>query len=82
MTIDEAIFHLEGSVNRQNSSHWAKENPYWTVEKSLNSPRVMVWAALGSSGVIGPFFFDGNVNAASYLQMIENEFYPQFMDKT
>ena len=39
----------------------------------------MVWAALVSSGVISPIFFDGNTNAASYLQLIENDFYPQFM---
>ena len=77
---DEAIFNLEGRVNKKNSSHWAKENSNWTLEKS--SPRVMEWAALSSSGVIGSIFFDGNVNAASYLQMIENEFYPQFMALT
>ena len=76
---DEAIFHLEGSVNEKNSSRWAKENPNWIVENSLKSPRVMVWTTLGSSGVLGPIFFEGNANAVSYLQMIENEFYPQFM---
>ena len=39
----------------------------------------MMWAALGSSRVIGPIFFDGNVGAAFYLQMTENYFYPQFI---
>ena len=35
---DEATSHLEGNVNRKNYFQWAKENPNWTVEKSLNSP--------------------------------------------
>ena len=25
---DEAIFHLEGGINRKNSSYWASENPH------------------------------------------------------
>ena len=77
---DEAVFHLEGGVNRKNSTHWATVNPNWIVEKSLNSPKVMVWAACGHPGIIGPFFFDGNVNAESYLEMIEQHFFPAFQD--
>ena len=64
---------------KKKHSHLAEENTNWKVGKSLNSPRVMVWTALGFSGVIAAIFFDGNVNAVSYLQMIENEFYPQLM---
>ena len=75
---DEAVFHLEGGINRKNSCHWAVENPNWTIEKSLNSPKVMVWAACGHPGVIGPFFFEGNVDADSYLEMITEKFYPAF----
>ena len=78
MFSDEAIFHLEGGVNRQNSSHWGTSNPQWLVEKSLNSPRVMVWAAVGEAGVIGPIFFTGNVDAESYLKLLEEEFFPVF----
>ena len=75
---DNAIFHLERSVIWK-SSHWAKRNSNWTVEKSLNSSRVLMWAALSSYGVIEPNFFDGNINAVSYLQMIEAQFYPQIL---
>ena len=78
MFSDEAIFHLEGGVNRQNSSHWSTSNPQWLVEKSLNSPRVMVWGAVGEAGVIGPTFFTGNVDADSYLKLLEEEFFPVF----
>lgn len=75
---DEAVFHLEGGINVRNSVHWSTQNPNWLLEKSLNSPKVMVWAAIGHAGIIGPFFFEGNVDSKSYLKMIEEEFYPVF----
>ena len=31
---DEAVFHLEGGVNKHNSSHWSTSNPHWIVEYS------------------------------------------------
>ena len=38
----------------------------------------MVWAAVGEAGVIGPFFFEGNMDADSYLKLLEEEFFPVF----
>ena len=29
---DEAIFHLEGGVNKRNATHWATETPNWTIK--------------------------------------------------
>ena len=75
---DEAIFHLDGALNRQNCRNWSTENPNWKIEKALNSPKTMVWAAIGSAGIIGPFFFDGNVSGDSYLQMLQTKFWPAF----
>lgn len=75
---DEAVFHLDGGVNIHNASHWSVNNPHWLIEKSLNSPKTMVWAAIGDAGVIGPFFFDGNVNGISYLKMMKEKFFPEF----
>jgi len=46
MFADEAVFHLDGGINTHNCSHWSRTNPHWTIEKSLNSPKVMVWAAV------------------------------------
>ena len=31
----------------------------------------MIWAALNARHVIGPYFFDGPVNHASYLNMLQ-----------
>ena len=38
----------------------------------------MVWAAFGHPGIIGSFFFDQNVNAESYLEIISEQFHPEF----
>ena len=75
---DEALFHLEGGINKHNLTHWSRSNPHWRIEKSLNSPKVMVWAALGATGIIGPLFIEGNVDADQYLRLLEEEFYPAF----
>ncbi|GFY16767.1 uncharacterized protein TNCV_4337681 [Trichonephila clavipes] len=42
---DEAHFHLNGFVNKQNWRFWGSENPYWCEVKPLYSPKVTVWAA-------------------------------------
>jgi hypothetical protein len=73
---DEAHFHLHGGVNRHNFRYWSDENPGWYSENPVYSPRVTVWAAIGEMGIIGAFFFEGNVTGASYLQMLQNEFWP------
>ncbi len=74
---DEAIFQLDGKVNKQNCRIWATENPHAIQEIPLHSPKVMVWAALWSGGMIGPFFFQDNVTGESYLEMLETFFFPQ-----
>ena len=43
------------------------------VKKSLKT-----WAEISHPRIIGPFFFDGNVTADSYLQMITDKIYPAF----
>jgi hypothetical protein len=72
---DEAHFHLHGGVNWHNFRYWSDENPDWYSENPLHSPRTTVWAAMGEMGIIGPIFFEGNVKGASYLQVLQNEFW-------
>jgi hypothetical protein len=75
---DEAIFSLNGSVNRQN---WAPTNPQ-LHERPLHSPHVVVWFAISAQGIIGPNFFEGDdgvsvtVNAERYNCMLETFFLP------
>lgn len=79
---DEAHFHLHGYVNKQNSRYWSHENPREKHETPLHSPKVTVWAAISSRGIIGPYFFENNngqtvtVNSDRYAAMIRDFFGP------
>lgn len=61
---DEAHFYLHGCINRQNDRTWALSNPGVIVEKPLHSARLTVWAGLASWGVVGPFYFEEEVNGS------------------
>ena len=74
---DEATFHLDGQVNTQNCRYWNSTNPNWTLERTLQSPKVTVWCGIWREGVVGPFFFDNNVTGDTYLQMMQDEFLPE-----
>ena len=78
---DEAHFHLDGVVNKQNVRFWAFENPHVLHEKVHHAPRITVWAAISSHGIIGPFFFEQTVNSERYLNMLRNNFVPQLLAK-
>ena len=78
---DEAMFKLNGTINRHNCVYWASENPHASVEKEVNLPGVTCWAAISSSGIIGPYFFETTVNSCTYLDMLENYFLPRVQDE-
>ena len=40
---DEAHFHLEGYVNKQNCCIWGSKNPKMIIEKPLYPQHVTVW---------------------------------------
>jgi Helix-turn-helix domain (DUF4817) len=75
---DEAVFKLNGVINRHNSVYWAKENPNITYEHTMQAEGVTVWGGLWYQGVIGPYFFEDKVTAKSYLSMLNDYFYPLF----
>jgi len=83
---DEAHFHLNGHVNRQNCRYWSDTNPKLKHQKPLHSPKVTVWAALSARGIIGPYFYEdqrGNavtVNTERYIAMLQNFFAPALQD--
>jgi transposase len=74
---DEAIFQTNGRVNRHNCVYWSDTNPHIIIEQELNVPKVIVWAGIWSNGVVGPFFFEGNVTSEKYLQMLTTNVIPQ-----
>ncbi len=45
-------------------------------------PRVVVWGGIWSNGIVGPYFFKGNVTSDSYLEMLQNIIIPQLEKRT
>jgi hypothetical protein len=80
---DEANFHLCGNVNSQHCRYWANENPREIQQQPLHSENVIVWCGVGSSGVIGPYFFEDEagravrVNSARYTEMFRTFLEPE-----
>jgi hypothetical protein len=67
---DEAQFHLNGYVNKQNMCVWSTENPHAVMETPLQPEKCMVLCAISLAGVVGPIFLDDTINAESCLQFL------------
>ena len=70
--LDEATFHTSGRVHKQNYQIWSTEKPTIVDEYWDNSPKINVWCAMSSDCIIGPYFFESNVNGENYLQISKN----------
>ena len=55
---NEALFHFHGTVNNQNFRYWPHANPHELHQRPIYDPKVTVWCAVWSRGVIGPYFFE------------------------
>jgi len=60
LTSDEAHFHLNGSVNKQNLRYWSTITPRQVHEHPLHCDRVTILVVVAMFGVIGPYFFEEN----------------------
>ncbi len=62
---DEAAFHVNGSVNKQNNRYYSEKNSPpvdFTYDVPFNREKVSVWMGLCGNGVIiGPIFYRGNL---------------------
>ena len=69
---DEAPFHMNGFVNKQNFRHWGIENLQMLQEKSLHTLRVTVWCAIMHDRVICLYFYE---NEAGITETVNGERY-------
>ncbi len=70
---DEATFSMNGVVNTQNVRHYAPKGnaPIFNFNKSDSRAKLSVWGAVCGNGVLlGPYFFERNVDGDEYLQML------------
>lgn len=71
---DESRFHNNGVVNRHNSHYWSQENPHWVRESNFQTTwGINVWCGLFNGSIIGPYFFNENLNGLRYLHFLEND---------
>ncbi|KAF4524989.1 hypothetical protein B566_EDAN014349 [Ephemera danica] len=59
---DEAKFFLNGTVSSTHAYYWASENPHERVQRSMDQRGVMVFCAFTASEILGPYFFEENVD--------------------
>ena len=77
---DEAGFCMNGTVNFHNEHVYAeRRNPpaAASYERNMSRERVNVWVGLcGNGSLLGPFFFQGNLNGQDYLNLINESVVP------
>lgn len=54
---NEAHFHINGRVTKQNFCYWAQNNPRKLHERPLFTFLLTVQCAVSNFGVIGPYLF-------------------------
>ena len=83
---DEAHFHVNGNVNKQNMRYWAPANPRQLHQRPLHDPKVRVWCTVKATKLIGPYFFEDNngetptVNSHRYRNMNQTFLVPEIQD--
>lgn len=71
---DEATFSSNGVVSSQNCRWWADENPKFIIGcKDQYSFKINVWCGIFNGRLIGPYFFQRNLNAERYLTFLSTE---------
>lgn len=71
---DEAKFHNNGTVNHHNNHRWNDSNPHWINEtKSQVRWGVNVWCGITDEFLVGPYFFEGNLNGTKYVNFLKHD---------
>ena len=72
---------MDGKVSSQNVRAYAlKGQPPHTAnfDVNFNRQKLHVWAGIcGNGTLLGPYFFDRNVNGRTYLDMLNTNVFPQ-----
>lgn len=70
---DECTFHNTGFVNRHNYHYYSDKNPHFlrTVDRQ-HRWSVNVWGGIVGLNMIGPYFFDGNLNGQKFRRFLQD----------
>jgi hypothetical protein len=68
---DECTFTLNNEPNVQNTRYWAQENPRFNISiRTQYLQKINIWAGIFNNNIIGPFEIEGNLNSATYLDLL------------
>ena len=80
MWSDEAQFCMNGHVNKHNCCYWDYQHPRVQIPVPNDRRGVNVWCGISSDGILGPYFFDGNVTAVAYRDLLVDFAGPHLID--
>lgn len=79
---DEAGFSFFYKSNKQNKRRWGTKKPDDFTETYENkTKKITVWASISQDTIIGPYFFEENVNGIDYVEMLETYFLPKIQER-
>ena len=82
---DEAAFQMNGTVTTRNVRCYApKHHPplAHAYYKSMSREKHSVWIGFcGNGKLIGLFFFESNVNSEAYLQILNDQIFPDLAER-
>lgn len=74
MFSDEATFKNNGELNRHNCHYWLDTNPHWHRQiDNQHRWSINVWCGIINGYLIGPYFFEENVNGENFLALLRDE---------
>lgn len=70
---DECTITRDGALNSRNEHHYSETNPHVKkIVKSQTRFKINVWCGIINNHLVGPHFFEGNVDTESYMNLLEN----------
>lgn len=71
---DECTFKSDAEVNTWNCRYWAAQNPHWLRDVDHQHVwKINVWCGILDDRIVGPIFYEENLNGAKYASIIEND---------
>lgn len=79
---DEVHLYISRSVTKQHMRYWSNENPKLIHTRFLYSDKVIVWRAISSKDIIGPYFIEKNhhaviINSEHYVNITRQFLEPE-----
>ena len=70
-----SYFYITKTANKQNNRLWLETRPKSGIERPLYYQKVLVWCAMSSQKIYGPYFFESTVNQNNYHNMLVRFFW-------